>query len=255
EYLQGRSNLAVSPTDSLLQSFAIAGAPPTPDQMFVLPLSVRGTPGQPSTHSILLTDVNSNISEFVSTLPSTLRFVAKAVVGGQGTRIEVAQPSTIDLSVGMAIPLNVRGSFDLSRTESANLTSLADLTDPDADFTAESATLTLEYSNGIPIGLRTRLEFLDAAGSPTVSLPLEPEETLPLEAAPSNGDGYASGSSEGEIDFGLSDTELVDLARSENLRLVITFAAPDPSSGRIRASDTIRLALRGDFRFNVTVGG
>ena len=254
-YLQGRSNLAVAPGDTMLQSFRIAGSPPTTDQVFAFPMTVQGAPGDPSTHTVVLNDLNSNISDFVSTLPSTLRFVGKVIVGAPGGRIEITQPSTLDMTVGVAVPLNVRGTFELRRTESANLSSLADLTDPEANFTTESATLTLEYTNGIPLGLQARLEFLDEAGLPTVSLPLGVNESIDLGPAPSDAQGYASGVTTGEADFGLADEDLAELARSHNLRLVITFAAPDPSSGRIRASDSIRLALRGDFRFNVSIGG
>ena len=120
--------------------------------------------------------------------------------------------------------------------------------------TITAATLTLTYSNGIPLALDARLEFQDQLGVATVSLPLGSGDTLDLLAAPTNSDGFASGTTDGEIEFGLAGDDLRLLASSRDLRIVITFASPGQSSGRIRASDSIRLSLRGDFQFNVTVG-
>jgi hypothetical protein len=253
-YLQGRSALAVAPGDTMIQSFEIDGSPAQPDRMFAVPIAARGTPGQPQRHTVVLNDLNSSINQFVSALPTTIQFVGKAIVGSVGGRIEISQPATVDIAVGLAVPMSVRGDFQMTRTEPANLSSLDGLTDPESNFTAEQATLTLAYSNGIPLGLQARLEFVDKFGEITVSLPFIADQTMDLLPAPAGADGYATGTSVGEVDFALEDAALQQLASSRDLRITITFATGSESRARIRASDRIDLALRGDFQFNVSVG-
>ncbi len=253
-FLQGRNAFAVSAGDSLVASFAVGGNPARADQMFHLPLTTSGRPGLPVTHSVILNQQNSNIDTFLSEFPTRLRFVGKAVVASVGGRVELQQPLNLDLAVAATIPLNVSGEFDLDRTLTADLSALADLTDPSTTFTAERASLTLDYANAIPLGLSARLEFLDAAGATTVILPVD-GSTLALDAAPTDSDGFSNASAYGSISLEADDTTLRQLARSSDVRLSVTFSAPASSPSRIRAADTIDLSLRGDFDVSVSVGG
>jgi len=104
------------------------------------------------------------------------------------------------------------------------------------------------------LGMQARLEFIDEFGEITASLPFTADETMDLLPAPAGTDGYATGTSVGEIGFALEDAALQQLASSRDLRITITFATGIGSRARIRASDRIDLSLRGDFQFNVSVG-
>lgn len=253
-FLQGRGSFAVATSDSLVASFTVGGVAARADQMFRLPLTTNGRPGQPTTHSLILNQQNSNVDAFLSALPTRLRFVGKAVVSSVGGRVELQQPLNLDLAVAATVPLNVTGEFGLERTLSADLSALGDLTDPSTTFTAERASLTLDYANAIPLGLAVRLEFVDALGATTVVLPAD-GSTLALEAAPTGTDGFSSATARGSLSLEVDDATLRELSRSSNVRLSLTFTTSGPTASRIRAQDTIDLSLRGDFDVNVSVGG
>ncbi|MBT8399646.1 MAG: hypothetical protein KJO98_04155, partial [Rhodothermia bacterium] len=155
-FLQGRGVSSVAVGDSMISAFEIGGSAPRPDQMFKIAMSTSGSAAQPTTHSVILDDGNSNINEFLSAMPSRLRFVGKAVVEAQNGRIELRQPVALDISLGATVPLNISDSFSLQKTLGADLSSLESLSDPEATFTAERATVVLSYTNGIPLGVDAR---------------------------------------------------------------------------------------------------
>ncbi len=254
-FLQGRSGSAVAAGDSMLSAFEIGGSAPRPDQMFKIDVSASGSATQPTTHSVILDDGNSNINEFLSAMPSRLRFSGKAVVRTRSGRIELQQPVAMDVALGATVPLNISDSFALQKTLGADLSSLGDVSDPEATFTAERATVVLSYSNGIPLGVDARLEFLDEFGTVTAVLPDEGAGQLRLEGAATSEDGFASAPALGEASIEVDDGVLRNLARSRDVRLSITFDTSSNSISRIRASDRLDLTLRGDFEVNVSVGG
>ncbi len=254
-FLQGRGVSAVAAGDSMISAFEIGGSAPRADQMFKVALSTSGSAAQPATHSVILDGDNSSINEFLSAMPSRLRFVGKAVVEAPDGRIELQQPVAMDISLGATVPLNISDSFALQKTLGADLSSLENVSDPEATFTAERATVVLSYSNSIPLSVVARLEFLDEFGAVTAVLPDDGQGQLRLEGATTNEDGFGSAPALGEASIEVDENTLRDLARSREVRLAITFDTSSSAISRIRASDRLDLTLRGDFEVNVSVGG
>ncbi|MDX1430194.1 MAG: hypothetical protein R3282_07900, partial [Rhodothermales bacterium] len=252
-FLRGVSASAVAAGDSLVDAFSIGGAAASADQMFKIAVSTTGTAQQPSTHSIILDAGNSNIDECLSSMPNRLRFVGKAVVEAPNGRVQLRQPVELDISLGATVPLNISDTFSLQKTLAADLSTIESLTDPGATFTAEHALITLAYSNGIPLEMDARLEFVDEFGSVTTVLPASGQQ-LRMNGATTDPAGFAATPSQGEIQIDLDESALRSLALSKDVRLGLTFDTSADAVSRIRAADQLDLTLRGDFDVNISVG-
>ncbi|NNE34395.1 MAG: hypothetical protein HKN13_04120, partial [Rhodothermales bacterium] len=129
------------------------------------------------------------------------------------------------------------------------------LTDHEATFTAERAAVVLEYTNGIPLGLDAQLEFVDEFGVVTAVLPDDADGLLRLDGAATGQDGFATLPTTSQLSIDVDEATLRALARSKDVRLRILFAGSGSPVSRIRATDRVDMALRGDFDINVSVGG
>lgn len=252
-FLGGRGDYAVAPSDSLVGSFTMGGVPLQADQLIRFRITGADSPDQPHTNTIVLSADNSAVDAFVSKLPESLRFVGKAVVGGNG-RVELREPFELGAAVQANIPLNIGGVFTMQDTLSTDMEGFADLTNPDETVTVEEAALMLSYDNGIPLGIDTRLDVVDAQGEVLLTLPNTEAGTLRLDAAPVDDAGVATGQTAGEMEFPISQDDLRTLSSGEQILLRMTVAPPAEQVARLRATDRIRLSLKGNIRLNVQAG-
>ncbi|MFB6097576.1 MAG: hypothetical protein ABEK84_00375, partial [Salinibacter sp.] len=225
------------PRDNLIR-FGIEGAP-TDD---------------PVTRSITLTGDNSTVNSFISTLPSSLRFVAQArLTGNDKNRIRLRRPLEFKAGLSVAVPVRVKGAFTLRDTIDADFSALNDVTDPSKDITISSAEFRVQYANGIPLGAEATLEVLDKNDNKILTLP-GGGKTLRLEPAPKARDGTASGTRTGKTVLDLSKNQLRSLAQGRSVRLRLTMdQAEEGGPATIRASDTIELSLRAEVKASVKV--
>lgn len=221
----------------------------------LIEIGVDGAPtDDPVTRSITLTDENSTVDDFLSTLPNSLRFVAQArITGNDDGRIRLRRPLAFDLGLGVTIPVRLNNSFVVQDTIDADFSALEDVTDPTEDVTVSSAELRVRYTNGIPLGTDVQFVALDNSGTEVVSLP-GGDGTVRLTPAPKATDGTASGASSGTGVLELSEQELRDLAQGRQLRLLLTMdQAEDGGPATLRATDTIELSLEAKVEASVSV--
>lgn len=250
-YLSGRGALAVDAADSLVQAFAQGGAPVDAANLFRFVLEGSDDPDRPVTRTIVLDPSTTNVDDFISALPVRLHFVGKAVVQPEGGRARLREPYQLDAGLSASIPLSVEGRFTFADTVDADLSDLADLTDPSQDVTIGGASLELDYTNGLPVAVDARLEVLDAYGDVVVVLPRPERPALRLEAAPVDDDGLATGTSTERTELPVDAEELRQLARGQRIRLALGLATNPDQLARLRADDRLDVALKG--RFDVTV--
>lgn len=254
-YLSGRGDFAVAAGDSMAAAFRAAGAPIPTDRLIRFTVEGAPSPGETVTRTIVLNGANSNVDDFISTLPESIRYVGKALVQPGGGHVALQEPFDLSATIGASIPLSIAGDFTFRKEVDADLKDLQDLTDPGKDLIIEGANLRLTYENGLPLGLDARLEVLDAADAVTVVFPQEGAAPLALDPAATDANGIATEVRSGMVDFSVNEEELRLLSRGKRIRLVLTLDKEEGSApSRLRADDQIQLRLLGDFQFQVNVG-
>ena len=253
-FLAGTGDGKSVPPTSPLGDDLFEGSTPIAKENLIQ-FGIDGAPtDDPATTSIPLTNENSTVDDFISTLPTSLRVVAQArLTGDDDNRIRLRRPLTFDASLSAAIPVQIKNSFVVQDTIDADFSALEDVTDPTKDVTVSSAELRVSYANGIPLGANARVGVLDEEGSEVVALPGE-ESTVRLKPAPKADDGTASGAESGTAVLDLGTQELRDLARGRQLRLRLALdQAAEGGAATLRATDTIDLSLEAKVEASVQV--
>jgi hypothetical protein len=253
-FLAGTESEKSVPSTSSMGDDLFEGSTPIAKENLIQ-FGIDGAPtDDPVTRSIVLTDENSTVDDFISTLPTSLRFVAQArLTGNDDNRIRLRRPLTFDAGLSVAIPVQIKNSFVVQDTIDADFSALEDVTDPTKDVTVSSAELRVSYSNEIPLVSDARFGVLDEEGSEVVSLPGE-ESTVRIKPAPKAGDGTASGPKSGTAVLDLSTQELRNLAQGRQLRLRLALDQADEGGATtLRATDTIDLSLEAKVEASVQV--
>lgn len=221
----------------------------------LIQFGIEGAPGDdPVTRRITLTGENSTVDDFVSALPASLRFVARArLTGFDEGRIRLRRPLTFEAGLGVAIPVQIDNSFLVQDTIDANFSGLEDVTDPKKDVAVSAAELRVQYTNGIPLGADARFVVLDENENEVLSLP-DGEEAVRLKPAPKGNDGTATGTQAGTASLDLGRQAVRDLAAGRHLHLLLTMdQAEEGGAATLRATDTIELSLEAKVEASVSV--
>ena len=251
-YLSGTGANAVSAADPIAQDFVAAGQ--TIPASNLIKFSIDGaSSAQKVTRSVILSDENSNIDQFVSDMPSELRFVGKLLVEPNGGRITVSQPIDLDVTIGASVPLHIGGNATLNKDVDADLTGLQEVVDPSSNISLEDAELVLSYANGLPLGFGASLEFIDASGAIVTTIPDAGESLLELSAAEVDSDGLAINAQSGLMRIPVSKEKLQSMATAHTLGLRFSLNTGTATS-RLRASDQITVSLKGNFGVRVSTG-
>ena len=253
-FLSGQGDFAVPAGDTLAESFTLNGAPIASQHLirFVIP----GTPdaSQTVTQVIEINGSNSNLDSFISSLPEEFRYVGKGLVQGiDGGLVQLQKPFTMAASIGAGIPLSFTGAFGIDETIEADLSSLEDLTDPTADVLLNEGALTLEYTNGLPVGINLGIDFLDEYGQVVLTLPEDTAEPYAFKPATADNSGLASATTSGSLEISVNESQLQTLSRGREARLNLRVNTNQDQPATLRASDTVQIRLLGKFDLTVQV--
>lgn len=253
-YLQGQNDFAVSSSDTLAQDFVFEGAPIAPENL--IKFTIPGSPSadQVVTQVIEINQTNSNLDEFISSLPEEFRYVGKGLVQGTaGGLVQLQKPFTMEASIGAGIPLSFTGSFSADETIDADLSSLEDLTDPDADVLINEGNLELVYENGLPLEVGVQVDILDEWGQPILTLPDSSGTSYTLNAAPADDAGLSTDTEPGTLAISITEEQLRTISRGQEARIRFQIDTNENTPATLRASDTIQLRLLGKFDLTVQV--
>jgi hypothetical protein len=87
-----------------------------------------------------------------------------------------------------------------------------------------------------------------------LSLPRAGSGAFSIEAASTNGNGFATNTRSGSTSISVTADELQTISTATSVRLDMTARAGSSGIGRIRSDDKIELALSGNFDITVNVG-
>ena len=253
-YLQGQNEFAVSAGDTLAQDFVFEGTPIAPENL--IKFTIPGSPSvdQVVTQVIEINQTNSNLDEFISSLPEEFRYVGKGLVQGtSGGLVQLQKPFTMEASIGAGIPLSFTGSFSAEETLDADLTSLEDLTEPDADVLINQGNLELTYTNGLPVEVSVQVDILDEWGQPILTLPDSSGTGYLLSAAPADEAGLSTGTTPGTLEIAVTEEQLRTMSRGQQAQLRLEIDTNQDTPATLRASDTIQVSLLGKFDLTVQV--
>lgn len=255
-FLAGRGDRSVAPGDSLGDDFYRGGSRIAAQNL--IQFDIPGAPvDEVGTHSVTLTDDNSNVDDFLSTLPTSLRFVGQALLtGDENGRIRLQRPLTFEAGLGVQVPLRFEDTFSVRDTVDADLTSLEEVTDPESGerVTISTSMLELRYENRVPMGAQVEIAVLDADENEVLRLPGN-DEAFRVEPAPKTDDGTTANPQSGTVTVDLTEQELRSLAEGEQLSLRMTFDQQQEGPPvTVRATDTIRLSLRTEIDATVRTG-
>lgn len=253
-FLAGRGDRRVASSDTLGDDFYRGSTRIAAEDL--IQFGIRGAPTDAVvTRSLTLTDDNSSVDDFVSALPTSLRFSGQALLtGDEENRIRLRRPLTFEAGLNLSVPVRFKKAFTVRDTVDADLTSLQDFTDPNKNVTVSSATLKLEYTNQVPLGATVEITVLDADDEDVLQLPGE-GEAFRVKPASKTGDGTTADSRSGTISIDLTEEEVQNLAKGERLLLRLTVdQQQEGPPATVRTTDTIQLSLRAKVKGTVSTG-
>lgn len=253
-YLRGEGPFAVTAGDTIAQNFIYNGVAIAPENLIKFTIPGSPSPDEVVTQVVEINHTNSNLDAFISALPDEFRYVGKGLVQGMNGRlVRLQKPFTMEASIGAGIPLSFTGSFNADETFDADLTSLEDLTDPEADVVLNQGGLELEYTNGLPVSVNLTIDILDAGGQVILSLPDSAAAPYTLDAAPVDEAGLSTGTTPGTLDIAVTEEQLRTLSRGEEARVRFEVNTNQQNPATLRATDTIQIRLLGNFDLTVQV--
>ncbi|MCS3634497.1 hypothetical protein GGP57_001818 [Salinibacter ruber] len=198
---------------------------------------------------LLVDGDNSNVADFVNTLPTEVRLAGQAEINTDGGGLRVRKPIALDANFSLNVPLRIRDRFVVRDTIDADLSDLNDLTDPEEDANISTAELQFSYTNGLPLGADVKMVIVDAAGSVIETFNGDfDNDNFRIEPAAKDGDGAAAAPSSGTFVFTLGSTQegLRALADGDKIRLALNMdqegaEGSTAAVARLRADDQLTL--------------
>jgi len=216
------------------------------------------TMGQTSPlRSISFTSDNSNVDDFLSNLPTSIRFVGKALVNPESGNGFIVDPIDFSTTMGIDVPLNFATNDNPGVSIDTIKTSLKDLPKEGDDNQFKSARMILRYDNGLPLDLQIALTFMDQNYQTITQAPLpgRPNDG-PYRIAPSAVDPvtrFATTASSGALIFYLDENQLRQLHRTEYIQVEVTFQSTNGNEVKIRATDKISIGLNAEFSNSIKI--
>lgn len=249
-FLGGKGSAEVVASDSMASRFSADGV--TLSAADLVRIEVSATESNQT--SIVLSEDNSNIDDFINGLPTSIRLASTVIVEPDGGQVSLELPFEFDIGIGASIPLRFRGDASIDKLASADLSGLSDLTDPDEVLSLNAATLRLGYENAIPLGLEARISVIDINGNVVATIPALSEEAIIVGAASANEFGTSSEAAVGVGELSVDRETLVLMASGSDLQIELKVSADQNGVRRVRSTDTIQMNLTGEFDLRVSTG-
>ncbi|MCG8474298.1 MAG: hypothetical protein MI784_02300 [Cytophagales bacterium] len=200
------------------------------------------TPGSPVTDTLFVNRANSNLPDFLSSLPHSIQFDSHVEVGGPSAR---EQFLTHDASADVALDVVLPFEFWARELEYSDLSD-TDPIDDDIDDILEQGLVKLVVDNAIPMGMHLQVYILDRNRRVLDSLFESPEAILfaPAELDASNHSIPVRTQTAIVLDSALMN----QLKRMEYYEVKVAVATTQahtqsPPSVRLRRTDSISVRL------------
>ncbi|NGP88894.1 hypothetical protein [Fodinibius halophilus] len=212
---------------------------------FSVDLASDPDPIQGETGSNVFNSTNTNSSEFFSNLPTSIRFVGVAIVNEKKQSGTIVNPVIFDPKLGVELPFSF--SANNATFDDTLDADLSDLPGEDDDQQLKEATLTLNYTNGLPLKLEMSLVFVDENGVPIMT-----KGNIAVDAASTNTEGFVGDgdAAENSTEISFTESELKKLNKARDLQVNITVNTPQQNVVKLRESDAISIQI--DMEASIT---
>lgn len=251
-YLSGKagSNAEVSvgdPIDGLL----VNGQQIPADSLikFSLETSNSGT----QMFSLTFDSTNSTVNEFLNNLPSSIRFIGKAVVNEGGGEATIATPLNFDPKFSVDLPLAFLTTEEAIFKDTTETSAFEDFPKPEDNANFTEALLLINYENGLPLGFSLSLSFVDSLGQDVTILPLDGGQYDLLGAQVDPTTRFATTPSSGNIQIALTDAQLSELYRATSIIIRSNLITTGNEEVKFRSTDSIKLSVSAKISIENTV--
>ena len=240
EFLTGTDGSPYQVQNSEIPSqLLVNGQPANENQVIKFDLETAGSPdpaeGEPGNN--IFDAENTNASDFFSNLPTNIRFVGVAEVNtAQETGI-VVSPVIFDPFFGVEIPFNF--SADNATYQDTVDADFSDLPEEGEDSKFSEATITINYTNGLPLDLSLNVILLDADGNEITA-----KSDIAVNGASTDQNGFASDAAQSEHEISFSESEMNNLHRTRSLVMDITINTPQQQSVSLREDDAVTFKMK-----------
>jgi hypothetical protein len=247
-FLSGRDGSAfvVSPTDTV-GGFLSRGAPVSVEDLIKFRVDAANVQGESVTRTISFNATTTNVDDFLSSLPTTIRFIGKALVNPDGGEGFVVDPIDFSTSMGIDVPLNFATASNPGIARDTVEVDLSDLPKPDDDLRLVSGKLNLLYNNGLPLDFNISLEFLDENFNLVTSAPLNDGPYIIAPASVDPATAFVTQTNRGVMTISLNENQLSELYRTRHMALRIQFQSTNGNEVKIRSTDTFSIGLSAEF--------
>lgn len=188
---------------------------------------------------------NSNITAFLNRLPTSVRFVGLANINEDGAAGKIQNPVRFDPTISFNIPLALKADrATFTDTTKANLEGLPG---PNENAFLEEGSLTIRYSNRIPLGINLQIEFLTEEGDLITSVPLITDSSIEFVPAQVGSGKSAISAAEDFTIIQLNRSQLDKINQTRNVRLIAGLSTTASEEIRIRKSDDVDVTISGKF--------
>jgi hypothetical protein len=197
--------------------------------------------------SIDFDNTNSTIIDFLNKLPVEIRFVGKAVINENNLRGQIQAPVRFEPQILVDIPLSIQ-TVTAAVYEDTLDVDLGDLPGPEEDTRLNSASITVNYVNKLPLEINIALDFMDHNMTVLTSSPRVGQPATKLLAAPVDANGFVlpAGRS-GQLVIQLNQSQIDILNQTRHIGLRTSLLTTDNGAVRIRAQDGFSMGLTGSF--------
>jgi len=253
-FLTGRDNseFTVSPSDTV-GGFLVRGVEVPAENLVKFRVNAAESMDGSTTRTVAFNDDVTNVDDFLSNLPTSIRFIGKALVNPDNGEGFVVDPIDFSTTMGIDVPLNFATADNPGVIRDTTDADLSDLPGPEDDIRLSAGRLILSYTNGLPLELDISMEFLDENSQMVTSAPLN-DGPYKIEAADVDPEtAFVTSANAGVMTIALDEGQLDELYRTQNVSLRIQFQSTGGDEVKIRASDTISLGLSAEFTNSIRV--
>ncbi len=222
------------------QTHPLTGDPIDNPQIFAAP---PGTEIGTTVSSVIdINYQNSNLSDFLSNIPTEVSYAAVASYPGGTEKIFVLDTSKIEISANVRLPL-------YGRIMNLRLEKEFDFSGSVFDD-AIAGSLLFNIENRFPLSLGLMVEFYDGTGTKILTLLQDDQELVP--SASVDGDGRSTSPAVKEREIILTDEDIVTLRTAESIKVFILLETSDNGAVPVRILDIdyidLKIAVKAEFQ-------
>ncbi|MDZ7659163.1 hypothetical protein [Fodinibius sp.] len=149
----------------------------------------------------------------------------------------MVNPVIFDQSLNVELPFNFSAeNATYQDTVDANF---SDIPEENEDRKLSEATMTINYTNGLPLELSLNVIMLDGDGNEITN-----KSDIVINGASTNEDGFASDAAQSEYEISFSENEMSELHRTRAVVMEITINTPQQQSVSLREDDAVTFNVK-----------